>query len=141
MQRAFARGALTYYLINMDDWLKPGALGCSGRPLQRVPHVTRVCSCDPAWPGLTATRLACTAGWGLGRGTGRTGGEGPGRTCPAPARISAMADHHRAHDPNLARLGALLCGLHGARKGLKKTFQRGPRTEGAADLKFPPKFS
>ena len=22
------------------------------------------------WPGLTATRLACTAGWGLGRGTG-----------------------------------------------------------------------
>ena len=36
-----------------------------------------------------------------------TGEEGPGRTCPAPARISAMADHHRAHDPNLARWGAL----------------------------------
>ena len=58
-------------------------------------------------PGPTATRLACTAGWGLGRGTGGTGGEGPGRTCPAPARISAMADRHRAHDPNLARWGAL----------------------------------
>ena len=59
------------------------------------------------WPGLTATRLACTAGWGLGRGTEGNGGEGPGRTCPAPARISAMADHHRAHDPNLARWGVL----------------------------------
>ena len=59
------------------------------------------------WPGLTATWLACTAGQGLGRGTEGTGGEGPGRTCPAPARISAMADRHRAHDPNLARWGAL----------------------------------
>ena len=27
------------------------------------------------WPGLTATRLACTAGWGLGRGTGGGLGE------------------------------------------------------------------
>ena len=51
------------------------------------------------WPGLTATRLACTAGWGLGRGTGGGGEEGPGCACPAPARISAMADRHRAHDP------------------------------------------
>ena len=58
-------------------------------------------------PGLTATRLACTAGWGLGRGTGGVGEEGPGCACPAPARISAMADRHRAHDPNLARWGAL----------------------------------
>ena len=53
------------------------------------------------------TRLACTAGWGLGRGTGGGGEEGPGCAYPAPARISAMADHHRAHDPNLARWGAL----------------------------------
>ena len=37
-------------------------------------------------------------------------------------------------------VGALSCGLRGARKGLKKTFQRGPRTEGAADLKNAPKF-
>ena len=59
------------------------------------------------WPGLTATRLACTAGWGLGRGTGRVGEEGSGCACPAPARISAMADHHRAHDLNLAHWAAL----------------------------------
>ena len=39
------------------------------------------------WPGLTATWLARTAGQGLGRGTEGTGEEGPGRTCPAPARI------------------------------------------------------
>jgi hypothetical protein len=65
--------------------------------------LVRPCS----WPGLTATWLACTAGGGLGRGTEGTGGEGPGRSCPAPARISAIADHHRAHDPNLARWGAL----------------------------------
>ena len=46
---------------------------------------------------------------GAWEGTEGTGGEGPGRTCtcPAPARISAMADHHRAHDPNLARWCAL----------------------------------
>jgi hypothetical protein len=91
----------------MDNWLKPGALGCSGRPLQRAP-----CACGASMlvrplPGPTATRLACTAGWGLGRGTRGIREEGPGCACPAPARISAMADHHRAHDPNLARWGAL----------------------------------
>ena len=34
--------------------------------------------------GPTATRLACTAGWGLGRGTGGVVKEGPGCACPAP---------------------------------------------------------
>ena len=34
-------------------------------------------------------------------------GEGPGCTCPALVCISVMADHHRAHDPNLACWGAL----------------------------------
>ena len=33
-------------------------------------------------PGLTATRLACTAGWGLGRGTGGGWGRGPGLRLP-----------------------------------------------------------
>ena len=36
------------------------------------------------WPGLTATRLACTAGWGLGRGTRGVVEEGLGCACPAP---------------------------------------------------------
>ena len=54
-------------------------------------------------PGPTATRLACTAGWGLERGTGGVVEEGPGCACPAPVPPSAMADRHRAHDPNLAR--------------------------------------
>ena len=35
------------------------------------------------------------------------GEEGTGCAYPAPARISAMADHHRAHDLNLAHWAAL----------------------------------
>ena len=37
-------------------------------------------------------------------------------------------------------VGALSCGLRRARKGLKKTFQRGPRAKGAADLKISGQF-
>ena len=37
------------------------------------------------WPGLTATRLACTAGWGLGRGTGGDWGRGPRPHLPCPS--------------------------------------------------------
>jgi hypothetical protein len=59
------------------------------------------------WPGLTATRLACTAGWGLERGTGGVVEEGPGCACPAPVPPSATADRHRAGNLNLAHWGAL----------------------------------
>ena len=40
------------------------------------------------WPGLTATRLACKAGWGLGR---RTGGLGK----RARAAIALLQCPHR----------------------------------------------
>ena len=37
-------------------------------------------------------------------------------------------------------VGVLSCGLRRARKGLKKTFQRGPRAKGAANLKISGQF-